>query len=208
MVNIMITIEGIFIKTVLLLGLLILTFSASANDLWTRSYTLEANKQYAEAAATIEPYLQQSPDSEFAQLRSGWLYYLNANYSRSITHYQSALNLNNQSIEARLGLALPLLAQSRWQEAAQQCRDVIKMSNWNYFAHVRLMIAEEGQKQWDKLAKHAEEVNRHYPTDATVLVYLARAYKQLGETARAKKAYNEVLVRIPGHLEASEFMVK
>ena len=188
--------------------LILLSCNASGNDFWTRSYTLEANKQYTEAAKTIEQFLLKTPASEFAELRSGWLYYLDGNYSRSIKHYNSALNLNNQSIEARLGMALPLLAQSRWQEAALQCREVIKISEWNYYAHVRLMITEEGQKQWEILAKHAAEVNKRYPTDATVLVYLARAYKQLGETAKAKKAYNEVLVRVPGHLEASEYMVK
>lgn len=188
--------------------LLLLSLTASANDFWTRSYTLETNKQYTEAAKTIEQFLLKTPDSEFAELRSGWLYYLDGNYSRSIKHYKSALNMNNQSIEARLGLALPLLAQSRWQEAAVHCREVIKLSQWNYYAHVRLMITEEGQKQWDTLATHAKEVNKHYPTDATVLVYLARAYKQQGETSKAKKAYNEVLVRVPGHLEASGFMVK
>lgn len=195
-------------KFILILCSLVLSSTASANDFWTRSYTLEANKQYSEAAKTIEQFLLKTPDSEFAELRSGWLYYLAGNYSRSIRHYKSALNINNKSIEARLGMALPLLAQSRWQEAAIQCREVIKLSQWNYYAHVRLMIAEEGQKQWDSLAKHAEEVNKYYPTDATVLVYLARAYKQQGSTAKAKKAYNEVLVRIPGHLEASEFMVQ
>ena len=60
-----------------LLGLLLLPFTATANDLWTRSYTLEVNEQYTEAAKTIEPYLSQGEDKEFAELRSGWLYYGN-----------------------------------------------------------------------------------------------------------------------------------
>lgn len=191
-----------------LLGLLLLPFTATANDLWTRSYTLEVNEQYTEAAKTIEPYLSQGEDKEFAELRSGWLYYLAGNYSRSIDHYKSALNLNKQSIEARLGMALPLLAQSRWQEAAMQCNEVLRQSAWHYYAHIRLMVSEEGQKKWSTLVEHAEQVYKRYPADATVLVYLARGYKQLGETARAKAAYNQVLARVPGHLEASQYMVE
>lgn len=187
---------------------LLLSIPVSANDFWTRSYTLESSQNYNEAAQTIEQFLTQSPDSEYAQLRSAWLYYLAGNYSQSIKHYKTALTMNNQSLEARLGIALPLLAQSRWQEAAIQCNDVINLSQWNYFAHVRLMIAEEGQKQWGTLAKHAEQVHKRYPADATILVYLARALKQQGETSRAKEVYNQVLSRVPGHLEAAQFILK
>jgi hypothetical protein len=49
------------------------------------------------------------------------------------------------------------------------------------------MIAEKGQKQWGILAKHAAEVKKRYPTDATVLVYIARTYNEQGEKAKAKK---------------------
>lgn len=194
------------LKSTLTSVMLLVALNVSANDLWTQSYTLEANAKYDAAATTIESYLQDATHNEYAQMRSGWLYYLAGNYSRAIKHYENALRLNKQSIEARLGLALPLLAQSRWKEAANQCDAVIKIAPWNYFAHVRLLIAEEGQKQWKTMARHALEVYQRYPTDATVLVYLARAYKQLGETSKARQAYTQVLARIPGHLEASEFV--
>ena len=192
-----------------LTGLLIIPLTALAvDDAWMRSYSLEANGQYNDAAKTIEKFLKQIPDNEFAELRSGWLYYLAGNYSRSITHYQTALKLNSQSIEARLGLTLPLMAQGRWREAAIESQEVIKVSKWNYYAHVRLMACEEALRQWDELVKHAQEVHSRYPGDATVLVYAARAYKQTGNTAKAKSMYNEVLIRVPGHIEASRFMVE
>ena len=192
-----------------LLSILFFSFTALAvDDAWTRSYSLEANGQYIEAAKTIEKFLKQVPGNEFAELRSGWLYYLASNHSRSIKHYQTALRLNGQSIEARLGITLPLMAQGRWQEAAIQSNEVIKISQWNYYAHVRLMTCEEALKQWPKLIKHAEKVHNRYPADPTILVYLARANKQIGNTSKTRQAYNEVLIRVPGHIEASRYLVK
>lgn len=179
---------------------------ATADDNWARSYRLESNRQYVEAAKAIEIYLKQTPDNLFAELRSGWLYYLAGNYSRSIKHYQTALQLNSTSIEAPLGLTLPLLAQGRWREAAAQANKVIAVSKWNYYAHIRLMACEEGLKMWDDLLKHAREVQKRYPSDATVLVYLARAYKNTGESTKAKQIYEEVLTRVPGHIESSQFV--
>jgi len=179
----------------------------SADDSWTRSYALESSGQYIDAAKSIEKFLKQIPSNEFAEMRSGWLYYLAGNYSRSIKHYQTAIKINNQSIEARLGLTLPLMAQARWREAANESQSVIKQSKWNYYAHIRLMACEEALKQWDTLLKHANEAKIRYPGDATILVYLARAYKQTMNKSKMKDTYNQVLIRVPGHIEASRNLV-
>lgn len=178
------------------------------NDAWQRSYTLEAAGQYIAAAEAIEPILKQTPSNEFAELRSGWLHYLAANYSRSISHYQTALKINNLSIDAMLGISLPLMAQSRWREASRYLNDVIKQSKWNYYAHTRLMTCEENMKKWQELKKHTEEVLLRYPSDATVLVYMARAQAKTNEGEKAKETYKKVLQRYPTHLEATKFLAK
>ena len=180
----------------------------AADDAWARSYSLEASAQYIPAVESLEPILKQDPKHELALLRTGWLYYLAGNYSRSIKFYQTALQLNKHSLEARLGMALPLMAQARWREAALQAEAVIKESRWNYYANLRLMVCEEGLKQWEILKQHATELILRYPSDASFLVYQARAHIALGESAQAKTAYARVLERYPGHLEASRFLVK
>jgi len=182
--------------------------TVAAADAWARSYEQERATQYIAAADSLASILKKHPQHELALLRSGWLYYLAGNYSRSIQYYQSALQVNKQSLEARLGMALPLLAQARWREAAIEVQAVIKESRWNYYAHLRLMVAEEGLNQWDTLKKHAQELSRRYPSDASFLVYLARAHINLGESAEARAAYSKVLERIPGHLEASRYLAK
>lgn len=194
----------------IMLSCVILSIATNAHgasmDVWTESYRLESLTQYEKAAEVLLPVLKKEANNEFVYLRLAWLNYLNGSHNDAIKYYQKSLSLNKKSLDARLGLTLPLLAQQRWKEAAQYAQETLEISPWNYYAHVRLMIAEEGMRQWQTLAKHAQEVYLHYPSDATVLVYWARANRWLNNTGDAKNAYQQVLERIPGHIEALQFL--
>lgn len=181
---------------------------AVAQGPWAESYELESQGDYAGAILTLAPILEADPANEFAILRTAWLKYLHGDYNASMRDYRAALELNDQSLEARLGLTLPLLAQRRWREAAGVAEEVLAVAPWNYYAHIRLMIAEEGQRQWQTLARHAREVSARYPSDATILVYLARAEARQGNLESALGVYGQVLERIPGHEEAAAFIAQ
>ena len=183
-------------------------YSFAAVDQWTESYRLESLVQYDAAVKTMDAIIKNEPKNDFAILRRGWLNYLRGKHDSAISDYKKALTMNKQSLDAKLGVILPLLAQQRWNEAVKFCNEALKTAPWNYYAHVRLMVAEEGQKRWKTLAKHADEVYRRYPSDATVLVYLARAQRWSGNKDAARSAYIEVLKRIPGHIEASQFLLQ
>ena len=189
-------------------GMLFATGSYAASNLWADSYYLESQGKYDAAAKVLQSELAKRPADEFVVLRVAWLKYLAGNYSQAASDYQHALNLNPKSLDARLGLILPMLAQKRWREAGQLAGQVLEIAPWNYYAHVRLMSAEEGQEKWGVLAQHAKEVSIRYPSDATVLVYLARAEAKQGNKAEAQAAYRKVLQRIPGHYEASGFLAE
>jgi cytochrome c-type biogenesis protein CcmH/NrfG len=85
---------------------------------------------------------------------------------------------------------------------------VIATSRWDYTAHLRLLTCEEAEKKWEELAHHAAEVVARYPSEATLLVYLARAEAWQGHVDPAKEAYSKVLERIPAHYEASAYLNK
>jgi len=178
------------------------------DDAWGRSANLELNGQYEAAAGSLESIMRHEPDNEFAHLRSAWLYYLAGQYSTSIKYYKTAIKLNKQSLDARLGIMLPLMAQERWREAAQFAESVIAESPLNYYAHVRLMICEEGLRSWPQLKVHASSMSRYYPGDYSIQTYLARSYINLKEPELARKAYEAVLQRFPSHVEASLFLSK
>jgi tetratricopeptide (TPR) repeat protein len=186
--------------------LLLASGAASGQDPWAASYQLEAQGEYVAAIEALAVIMEADAAHEFAVLRTAWLRYLDGDYNASIRGYRRALELNAQSLEARLGLTLPLLAQQRWREAAGVAQEVLAFAPWNYYAHLRLMVAEEGQRQWQTLARHAREAGARYPSDPTILVYLARAESRQGNLPAALAAYAAVLERVPGHEEATAFL--
>jgi len=182
-----------------------MAFGQEIKNDWMASYTLEASGEYEKAAALLLPYMGDGERSEFATLRYAWLNYLQGNFNDAVRNYKKAMERNPRSIDAKLGITLPLIAQQRWREAKRYINQVLSQAPLNYTAHVRLLVCEEGLRNWEVLEKHASTVAAFYPTDANALVYLARAYAWQGKILLAKSVYNKVLIRIPSHLEALQY---
>lgn len=180
-----------------------------ANEVaWSNSYSLEAGKKYADAVTALNGLPETGSEGQLLLLRKGWLSYLQGQYNEAVKYYQDALQQNANSIDAQLGITLPLLAQQRWQEAALYAKKTLESSPNQYTAYLRLIVAEEGAKDWAAMKQHAEELTDHYPSDTTAFVYLARAHAWLGDKEAAKKAYSAVLSRLPKHYEATSYLSK
>lgn len=199
-------------KMQMLILLAVVTFApytwADNSAAWAKSYTLETEKKYADALAAINAIPADDPDAQLTLLRRGWLNYLLEQYNDSVKLYKQAMQLNPKSLDAVLGVTLPLLAQQKWQESALYAKQVLEVSPYQYTASLRLLLAEEGAREWESMKKHAQDLVEHYPTDATALVYLARSHAWLGDKEAARKAYSAVLNRIPGHYEATAYLNK
>lgn len=196
-------------RYVALLFSFLLTPVAYAQDATLQnSYTLEAQGKYQEAMNALLAAENKSPEANasFIISRRGWLAYLLGSYGESAKYYKAALERNPKSIEARLGATLPLLAQQRWKEAALYAKQVIGESAWDVSAHLRLMQAEEGLREWRTLEEHARSFTDRYPADVNAWVYLARAQAWQGDNQAAQNTYQRVLDRIPGNLEALQFL--
>lgn len=195
-------------RRALLLGLM-LSLSASAygqQDPWAESYRQEYAGKYAEALAAIEPLATRASPSELAIIRSAWLLHLQAKYAEAEKRYQRAIELNPRSIESLYGLMLPQMALYKWADALRAGQKITAVNPWDYTANVRIMICEEALSRWADLAQHAGAMAARYPTDATILVYWARAMAALKDNKRAKELYAQVLERIPTHAEAASFI--
>lgn len=191
-------------KSFALILLLAAGSSHAGSSVWEKSYQLAAAGKHEQAAEVIEPMADAG--NEYAILRYAYLMYLQGENADSISYYKKAISLNPDSIDARLGITLPLIAQKRWRQVKFYSQQVLGISRWNYTAHLRLMIAEEGMRKWGTLAEHAAKLAKVYPGDATALVYLARARAWQGDVAAAKAAYRKVLVRLPAHNEARAYL--
>jgi tetratricopeptide (TPR) repeat protein len=175
---------------------------------WQSSYAYEAAGKYVDAMAVLESAAANGPDAELKLLRRGWLYYLPGRMDESIREYRLAIERNPKSVDARLGLTLPLLATKRWREAEQAARAVLELAPNSYVGQVRLAIAQEGLQDWGGMLKTAMSLTSSFPSDATAFVYLARANSGLAKRSDAVAAYNAVLVRSPGQLEAKAYIDK
>lgn len=201
------TIQRLLARSAVVLAVLLATPMAGAQqDPWSESYRLEYLGKHAEALALIEPIANRQPINEFAIMRSAWLLYLQGKYAEAEKRYLRAGEVNPRSLEAKLGVMLPQMALYRWNDAILSGRKVLAESQWNYTAHVRIMISEEALSRWEDLSKHAAEVSARYPTDATLLVYWARAEAALKHGRKAKELYSQVLERVPGHIEAGNYL--
>jgi tetratricopeptide (TPR) repeat protein len=194
---------------VLTTALTLSTTSVLAQEaLWKNSYQLETAGKYSEAMAAIDPVAANSPDAELKAMRRGWLYYLLGSFNDAIREYRLAIDRNGRSIDARLGVILPLMAQKRWREAEQSAQAVLDMAPNNYTALLRLCIAQEGLHDWTAMAKTAATLVASYPSDSSAYVYLARANAWQLKREQAVAAYTAVLSRYPGHLEARAYLEK
>ena len=192
-------------KNIILITLFFISFACYADDsVWKRSHDLEAKGDYEEAAAIIKPWA--ASDDEYAILRYAYLKYMQGEYNESIEYYEKAIKLNPKSLSAKLGITLPQIAQGRWRQVKIYTRQVLARSDWNYTAHLRLMMAEEGTKKWHTLDKHAGKLVEIYPGDSEAYVYLGRANAWQGDEPVAKAAYKEVLHRSPDHVEADTYL--
>jgi len=118
-----------FCQWLLLISLLYSgTGNAIATELWVKSYQLEAMGNYAQAAQSIAPLIRHRPDHEFAIIRHAWLNHLQGKYNEAIGDYTTSLKINGKSLDAKLGITLPLLAQKRWRKAAFYATEVLAIA--------------------------------------------------------------------------------
>lgn len=181
--------------------------TALGSSAWSKSYLMESQGNYKQASEALLPKIQNSVKSEFALLRYAWLKYMEGDFNSSIQHYKDAISYNPNSLDARLGIMLPLMAQGRWREATLYGEQIISIAPWQYYAHVRIMACEAAQLLWHKLEKHAQLVNERYPSDVTVLLYLARAKSNLNKSKEAVAIYKKALEVVPSNTEALQYVV-
>jgi len=154
------------------------------------SYQQEQSKNYAAAITS----LTDVPDSYLLELRLGWLYYLKGSYSSAITHYQAAIKREPDSIEARLGYLLPLLALGKHQDVHTVARFVLAIDGENYLANLRLAYSLRMNMKNDQALDILGRMAKRYPTDTSVLIEQALNYTAMNQRETALPLYNQVLL--------------
>jgi tetratricopeptide (TPR) repeat protein len=175
---------------------------AAQQKAFSASYVAEGKYNYTEAITQINNvYSEQSYDMN---LRLGWLYYLNKNYTSSIKHYEKAANVKPYAIEAKFGLIKPLAALESWDKVIKQYEAILNIDPQNTIANYYLGYTYYNRKQYDMAVKNFEKVVNLYPFDYDNSIMLAWTFLRLGKNNEAKLLFNKVLLMSPNDASALE----
>jgi tetratricopeptide (TPR) repeat protein len=172
---------------------------------YKNSIQQESIGKYAQAILTIKDIYDKYSNEYIINLRLGWLYYLNQDYTNSVKYYKKALQASkDKSIEAIFGITLPLSAQGKWDGVKSYYENVISMDENNYTANLRLGQIYLNTENYLNAKVYLSKVKDMYSGDYEANLYLAWTYYYLGDKSSARELFINVLTLSPGDKSAVE----
>jgi len=178
-------------------------WSQPVSQVYQQSYDEEAKGNYTEAILILMRIERSEEKSYLFHLRLGWLHYLAKKYPESAIEYQKAVNLNKESIEAKLGFMLPLMAQGRWTDAEKIGKDIFTLDRASYLAISRLAYIYYNLNRYREAESYYRKVLQYYPGDIEMQAGLAWSLLRQDKKADAEKVFNEILRYAPNHITAN-----
>lgn len=166
------------------------------------SYVFEKSSQYLAAINKIKAVYDT--DSYEINLRLAYLYYESANYRESANYYKKAIALKPNSIEAKLGYALPLYALASWDTLKMQYEAILKLDPNNSTVNYRMGLIYYYKADYASAVTYFQKVNEFYPFDYDNNLMYAWAMLKLKKNAEAKALFNTVLLYKPTDASALE----
>ena len=200
----------IFIFTILFAAFLLPTLSMGSNEsipkIYQQSYEEEAKGKYQEAILVLTRASQNGDNSYLYYLRLGWLQYLAGRHVDSVNSYRKAVIVSKDSIEAKLGLMLPLMAQGKWSDAEKVGKEIVSVDMFSYSVNSRLAYIYYNLKQYKEAEAYYRKVLLYYPGDIEMQAGLAWSLLKQDKKEMAGKVFDEILRYVPNHVSANTGM--
>ena len=165
----------------------------------------ESIGKYSQAILTMMNIYDKYADDYIVNLRLGWLHYLNKDYNSSVKYYKNAIDISeNKSIEAMLGITLPLSERGNWDRVEDYYKKILDLDENNYTANLRLGQIKLNTENYLNAKSYLAKLIEMYPGDYETNLYLAWSYYYLGDKSTAHDLFIEVLVLNPGDESALE----
>ena len=177
-------------------------------DAYHKSYRYERSQNYTDAIKALSPVIIAFPQAYTVNLRLGWLNYLIGSYATARTHYLTAIKTAPDSLEAKLGHTLPLLAQERYDEAEIAAKQVLRIDPSNYLANLRLAFAFRMLKKYEAAEDLLNRMLVLYPTDVSLLTEYALVKLAKNQNPDAKRIFNDILTLDPENVIAKAQLSK
>jgi len=167
------------------------------------SLAFEKQGNYAAALKEMEAIGAEGKESYAVNVRLGWLYYKNSQYDPSENYYRLGIMLSGQkSIEAMLGLTLPLAANQDWKQVESTYQKILGIDPENYSANLRLGQIYLNQGDFARAATYLDRIAERYPTDYETVLSTAWNDFSLGKTTDARRLFERTLMLSPGDTSA------
>lgn len=170
------------------------------------SYTNEYNSNYKAAIADLQKVYKA--DSYEINLRLGWLYYASKDYTKSMEHYQKAIDLRKYSTEARFGFIKPANESKQYSKAYDKYEEILKIDPYNSVANYWVGVYYYNAKKYDIAAKYLELVVNMNPFDYDSNYMLGWTYLNLGKINDAKSLFQQALLYKPDDAAAKDGLSK
>lgn len=141
-----------------------------------KSYTEESSGNYRDAINAIKNVKFSNEEQYVKYLRLGWLYYLDKNYKEGLKNYQSALEKETQSIEAREGITNCYYFLQQYIKAEKTAKEILKTQPLDYVARYKLAQLFFINLEYTEAVFHLEKLVKLYPSDYDVNFFLAQCY--------------------------------
>jgi tetratricopeptide (TPR) repeat protein len=181
---------------------------AEIRDGYHKSYRYEKAQNYPDAIKALAPIVAAYPQGYTVNLRLGWLNYLNGGFATARAHYQAAIKTAPDSLEAKLGHTLPLLAQEKWEEVESLTKQILRVDPANYTANLRLAFVSRLQKKFEAAEAILNGMLALYPTDISLLTELGFIKLAKDNKAEAKRLFNDVVTLDPENVTAKAQLSK
>ena len=174
------------------------TVNSQAGDDKVKSFNesirYENEGKYDQAISSLTKIYSENKDDHLINIRLGWLYYQKKDYTKSKEYYRNSIKLNTSSIEAKLGLTLPLSAMNEWDEIKKLYFEIINIDSKNYTANLRLGQIYLANADYMNAKKYLEVAYKNYSSSYEPNLSLGYTYFYLGDKTNAKKLLTQALM--------------
>jgi tetratricopeptide (TPR) repeat protein len=182
-------------------------FESPSNSLtaqvWKSSLAAEGAGQFQAAVNALAQLPNPQREGYLASFRRGWLLYRANQFAESVAAYKAAATLEPASIEARVGLLLPLMSLNRWNDVIALAEDVLKRDPENYLTLQRLAFAKYSTQHFPEAEVLYRRLIEHYPSDVETRAALGWVVLRMGKTKEAAALFTEVLEVSADHASAT-----
>ncbi len=196
-------------KSITIITILVSSFSLSYSQIsdealkaMNESVGYELYGNYSKAIESMSKIYNAK--SYVANLRLGYLHHMNEAYAKSLSYYKKAINIEPESIEARLGYVNPTSALGNWDDVIKTYEEILKIDAANSTVNYRLASIYYYRKDYKKAEGYLMDVLKHYPFDCPSNALMGYIEKEMGDVPKAIEYFGLALLYSPNDPELKQ----